>query len=134
MIKIWSNIFMITSLFWLRQHFSVMTSLVFIRNFGNYTFVCIYWTVYCLRINYHSFESYWVVLSKYQKIMASLPFIFSWRKHIFLVIIHIFTEKHFSSNFWTVDPLNMIDPSFFSFLRDLHIDHPLVANMYTKKH
>ena len=30
------------------------------------------------------------------------------------MIIHIFTEKHFSSNFWSADTLNMVDP-FFSF-------------------
>ena len=30
-------------------------------------------------------------------------------------IIQIFAEKHFPSNFWTADPLNMIDPSFLAF-------------------
>ena len=78
------------------------------------------------------FESYWVVLSTYQKLMVPLSFIFCWRKHIFLIIIHIFAEKHFSSNFKTADPLNMIDPSIFSFLRDLHTDNTLVGNKYTK--
>ena len=66
--------------------------------------------------------------------MVSLPFIFCWRKHIFLMIIKIFIEKVFFSNFWATDPLNMVDPSFFSFLRDLHIDATVVANNYTKKH
>ena len=97
-----------------------------------YSFVCIYWTVYCLRIYYHSFESYCVVLSKYQKIMASFPFIFCWRKHVFWMIIQIFTENHFFSNVWTADSLNMVDPSFFSFLKDLHADNTLVTNKYTK--
>ena len=136
MIKIWPKMFMITLIFCLRQHFSLMTSLIFIQNFGNYSFIWIDWKVYCLRINYHSFESYWVVLSKYQITMAPLPFIFCWRKHIFLMNIQIFIEKHFFSNFWTADPLNMVDPSFFIFLRDLHTDlhlhHPLVASKYTK--
>ena len=54
---------------------------------GNYSSVCIYWTASCLRIHFYSFESYWVVLSKYEKIMASLPFIFCCCKHIFLMII-----------------------------------------------
>ena len=97
-----------------------------------YSFVCIYWTVYCLRIYYHSFESYCVVLSKYQKIMASLPFISCWRKHVFWMIIQIFTENDFFSNVWTADSLNMVDPSFFSFLKDLHADNTLVTNKYTK--
>lgn len=30
------------------------------------------------------------------------------------MIIQVFTEKHFSSNFWSADILNMVDP-FFSF-------------------
>ena len=64
--------------------------------------------------------------------MALLPFIFCWRKHIFLIIIQIFTEKHISFNLWKVDSLNMVDHSFFSFLRDLHTDNPLLANKYTK--
>ena len=63
------------------------TSLTFIQNLGSYSFIYIYWTVYCRRMHYHSFKSYWVVLSKYQKIMALLPFNFSWRKHILLMII-----------------------------------------------
>ena len=67
-----------------------------------------------------------------KKIMVSLPFIFCWCKHIFLMVFQIFTEKHFSCNFQTTDPLNMVDPSFFSFLRDLHTDDSLVANKYTK--
>ena len=37
------------------------------------------------------FESYWVALSKYEKIMVS--FIFCLQKHIFLIIIQIFTES-----------------------------------------
>ena len=48
------------------------------------------------------------------------------------MIIQIFTEKHFPSNLWTADILNMIDPSFCSFLRDLHTDNTLVANKYAK--
>ena len=44
----------------------------------------------------------------------------------------MFTEKHFSSNFGTADPLNMVDLSFISFLKDLHTDNTLVANKYTK--
>ena len=59
----------------------------FYSNLGNYSFVRIYWTAYCLRIHYHSFKSYWIVPSLYQKAMASLPFIFSGRKHIFLMAI-----------------------------------------------
>ena len=92
--------------------------------------VCIYWSVCCLRI--HLLESYWAVLSNYPKIMVSLSYIFCWGKHIFLIIIQIFTKKHFSFNFWTTDPLNIVDPSFVSFLRDLHTDDTLVANKYTK--
>ena len=112
---------MITSLFCLRQ-----------QKLWRYSFVFNYWTVYCLRIHCHLFESYWIVLSKYQKIMVSLQFIFCWRKHVFLMIIQIFTNKHFSSNFWTADLLNMVDPSFFSALRKLHTDNTLVGNEYTK--
>ena len=41
MIKIGPNIFRITSLFCLSQHFFVMT-LIFTQNFGNYSFVSIY--------------------------------------------------------------------------------------------
>ena len=48
------------------------------------------------------------------------------------MIIQNFTEKHFSSNFWTVEPLNIGETSFFSFLRDPHIDNTLAANKYTK--
>ena len=48
------------------------------------------------------------------------------------MIVQIFTEKHFSSNFSTTYPLNMVDPSFFSFLRDLQTSDTLVANKYTK--
>ena len=92
-----------------------MTSLIFIQNFGNYSFVCICWTNYCLRINCHSFESYWVVLPKYWKIMVSLPFVFCWRKHILSVIIQIFTKTHFSSNFWTAHPLNILTPHSLAF-------------------
>ena len=132
MIMIMPNIFMITSLFCLRQHFLVMKSLIFIQNFGNYSLVCIYRTDYCPRIHFHSFKSFWVVLSKYQKIMVSLSFIFFWLKHIFLKIFQIFTEKHFSFNFWTANPLNMVDLSCISFLRNLYTDHPLVAKKYTK--
>ena len=113
MIKIEPKIFMITFLFCLCQDFSGTTSLILIQNFGNYSFVYICWTVYCLRI--HSFENYWVVLSKYQKTTSSLPFILCWCKHIFLMIIQTFTEKHLSSNFWTANPLNMVDISFLLF-------------------
>ena len=35
----------------------------------------------------HLLESYWVVLSEWQKFMVSLQFIFCWRKHFFLMII-----------------------------------------------
>ena len=55
------------------------------------------------------------------KNMASLTFIFCWCKHIFIMIIQIFTEKHFSSNFWTMGPLNMVDPSFFSAFWEIYI-------------
>ena len=64
--------------------------------------------------------------------MVSLPFSFCSRKHIFLMVIQIYTEKHFSSKFWTTVLLNMVGPSFFNFLRDLHIDNELLANKYTK--
>ena len=77
---------MITSLFCLSQHFSVITSLIFIQSLGNYSFVSICWSVYCPTIHYHLFQSYWVVLL-YQKTMVSLPFIFCWLNHIFLMII-----------------------------------------------
>ena len=87
MIKIGPKNFWITSLFCLRQHFSMITSLIFIQNLSNCNFVCIYWTVYCPRIHYHLFESYWVVLSKYLEIMTSLTFIFCWHEHFFLIII-----------------------------------------------
>ena len=123
---------MIILIYCLRLHFSMITWLTFIQNFGNYSFVCIYWTVYCLRIHYHSSESYWVVLSKYQKNMAPLPFIFCRRKHIFLMIIQTFTEKYFSANLWTADSLNIVDLPFFSFMRYLHTGNPLVANKYNK--
>ena len=123
MIKIGSKIFMITSLFCLRQHFSVMTSLIFIQNFGDYSFVCIYWTVYFLRIHYHSFESYLVVLSKNQKIMASFPFIFCWSKPNFLIIIEIFLKNIFPLVFEPLIPWTWLTPHFFSFLKDLHTDN-----------
>ena len=64
--------------------------------------------------------------------MVSLPFIFRWRKHIFLMINQIFTEKHFSSSFWGADPLSIADSLLVSFLRGLYTDHPLVANKYTE--
>ena len=48
------------------------------------------------------------------------------------MIIQIFTEKHFSCNFRTADSLNMVDTSFFTFLRYVHTDNSLVANKYTK--
>ena len=46
------------------------------------------------------------------------------------MIIQIFTEKHFSSNFSTAN--NKVDASFFSFFKDLHTDNTVVANRYTK--
>ena len=131
---IWSRlpkIFMINSLFCLRQHFSAMTSLIFIQNFGNCSFVCNNWTVYCPRIHYNLFKSNWVLPSKYKKIMVSLLFIFCWCMHIFLMI-QIFTQKHYLSNFWTGDHLNMVDSSFCSFLRELHSNNILAASKYTK--
>ena len=131
MIKILPKLFMINSLFCLRQHFSAMTFLIFIQNFGNCSFACNNQTVYCPRIHYNLFKSNWVLPSKYQKIMVSLLFIFCWCMHIFLMI-QISTEKRFISNFWTTDHLNMVDPSFSSFLRDLHRDNTLVASKYTK--
>ena len=109
-----------------------MTSLVFIQNFGDYSFICNYWTVYCLRIIYHLFASFVAVPLKYEKIMASKPFTFYLRMHIFLTVIQIFTEKYFSSNFWIADPLNMVYLYLFSFLRDLHTDNRWMANKYTK--
>ena len=123
---------MITSLFSKYHDFSAMTSLIFIQNFGNYSFVSIYWTVYCLRIRYHLFESYRIVLSKHRKNIALLPFIFCWLKHISLIIIQIFNETQFSSKFWTTDFLNIVDSSFFSFSRDLYTDNLFMANNYTR--
>ena len=82
--------FKITSLFCLRHTFRDDV-IDFYSNLGNYSFLCIHWTAYFLRIHYHSFKSYWIVLSKNQKAMASLPFIFYWRKHIFLMAI----QKYF---------------------------------------
>ena len=133
MIKTGPNIFRITSLFCLPQLFSVMTSLIFIQNFDNYSFVCIYWTVYCLRI----YTTHLKAIDLFLQNIKSL-----WRhNHSFspdvsifsyLMIVQILTEKHFSSNFWTADPLNMVDPSFFSFLKYLHTDNTLVASKYTK--
>ena len=104
----------------------------FIQNFSTYRFFYIYRTGYFLRTHDYLFESYWVVLSKYQKIMAPLLFIFGYHKHIFLMTIQIlWLKKHFFK-FWNADPLNMIDPWFFNFVRDLHTDNPLVANKYIK--
>ena len=87
MLKTGPKIFRIISLFCLRKHFAVLTWLTFIQNLGNYSFVCIHWTVYCVRIHYHLLESYWVVLLEWQKFMVSLQFIFCWRKHFCLMII-----------------------------------------------
>ena len=47
--------------------------------------------------------------------MTSLPFIFCWRKHIFSIIIQIFTEKHFSSKFWTAGPWTWLTLHFLAF-------------------
>ena len=95
------KLFMITLLFCLPQHFSLIKSLIFL-NFGNYSFVCNYCTVCGLRINYDFFERYLVVLSKNQKIMALLPFIFCWRKYIFLMIIQIFIKTFFPLIFFLI--------------------------------
>ena len=94
-----------------------MTSLVFIQNFGDCSFICNYWTVYCLRIIYHLFASFVAVPLKYEKIMASKPFTFYLRMHISFTVIQIFTEKYFSSNFWIADPLYMVYVYLFIFLR-----------------
>ena len=127
------KLFMITLLFCLPQHFSLIKSLIF-SNFGNYSFVCNYCTVCGLRINYHFFERYLVVHSKNQKIMALLPFIFCWRKYIFLMIIQIFIKKFFPLIFFFFDSLGMVDPACFSFWRDLHTDNLLVAQYVYEKH
>ena len=37
-----------------------------------------------------------------------------WNKHLFLMIIQIFTEKHFSSNFSTADPQTWLTPHFLA--------------------
>ena len=115
MIKIRPKIFMITSLFCLGQHFPLMTSLIFNQNFGNYSFVCIYWTIYCFSIYYHLFENYWVALSKYQKIMASLPFLLLWRQHIFLMVIQVFTENIFPPIFELLIPWTWLATHFLAF-------------------
>ena len=47
--------------------------------------------------------------------MTSLPFIVCWRKHIFSIIIQIFTEKHFSSKFWTAGPWTWLTLHFLAF-------------------
>ena len=85
MIKIEPKIFRITSLCCLRRHFSVIILLNFIQNLDNYSFVCIYWNVYYLRIHYYFFdESYWVVLSNIKKL---------WRHyHSFSADIRIFSK------------------------------------------
>ena len=62
-----------------------------------------------------------------------LSFIFCWRKHYFCIIIQIFLTKQFFFNIWTADNLNIVDPSFRSFLRDLQIDNILLPNKYTNK-
>lgn len=49
--------------------------------------------------------------------MASLPLIFCWRKHIFVIIPQLSTKQHLSSYFWNADPLNIIDLSLLIFLR-----------------
>ena len=51
---------------------------------------------------------------------------------MFLMVIQIFTEKHFSTNFWTAVALKMVDPSFFSFWDIYILINILVANKYTK--
>ena len=57
MMKNWLKNFMTISLFCLRQHFPVMTSLLFMQNFGNYSFFYYYWTVKKLWFHYHSFSA-----------------------------------------------------------------------------
>ena len=47
--------------------------------------------------------------------MTSLPFIVCWRKHIFSIIIQIFTEKHFSSKFWTAGSWTWLTLHFLAF-------------------
>ena len=69
----------------------------------------------CFRIHYHLFESYWVVLSKYQNVMVSLPFVFCLSKHIFLMIIQIFTERHFSLVFGPLISWTRLIPHFLAF-------------------
>ena len=69
----------------------------------------------CFRIHYHLFESYWVVLSKYQNVMASLPFVFCLSKHIFLMIIQIFTERHFPLVFGPLISWTRLIPHFLAF-------------------
>ena len=69
----------------------------------------------CSRIHYHLFGSYWVVLSKHQNVMASLPFAFCWSKHIFLIIIQIFTERHFPLAFWLLISWTWLIPHFLAF-------------------
>ena len=93
---------------------------IFILLYYIYTIfiLLLYSIIYCLyylRTHYHLFESYWVVLLKYQKTVASLPFIFCRRKHIFLMIIHIFTEKHFPPIFEPPTPWTWLTPHFLAF-------------------
>ena len=79
--------FKIPSLFCLRHTFPGWCYW-FLFKFEQLQF-CLY-LLNCL-LPHHSFKSYWIVLSKYQKAMASLTFIFCWRHHIFLMAI----QKHF---------------------------------------
>ena len=114
MIKIGPKISRITSLFCLHQHFSMMTSLIFTQNIGNYSFLCIYWAVYCIRIHCHSLGSYWI-LSNYQKI---------WRHyHSFSADVSIFpqwlfkflTKNIFPLIFELLIPWTWLTPHFLAF-------------------
>ena len=123
--------FKITSLSCLRQHFLAMIFDFYLK------FWQLQFRLYLLNglLSQNPFPLVWKLLScsfKISKSYGVTTIHFPWRKHIFLTIIQIVTEKHFSSNFWTADPLNMVDPSHFSFLKDLHTDNTLMANKCSK--
>ena len=115
MIKIGSKLFMITSLFCLRQHTFPPWHWFLFKNLAipassvtTELFIVAEFITTCLKATelfFQNIKNYGVILQ----------FIFCWRKHIFLMIIQIFTEKHFSSNFWTANPQNMSDPHFLAF-------------------